>query len=93
MAIKRMSYLQIPPERRREGATPVRQRLQERLADVTLTPGQREAAGRQLAHLAAWEAGTLGSTRTDQAPAANTPPRTPLNHSVGVFETVKVKDG
>lgn len=86
MAIKHFSYLDLTPEQRRKGAADARKRLSAMLAVPFLTPDQQSSIQAQLLNIDKWERGDLAI-----APRP-TEVRQPVNHAVGVGETVKVDD-
>ncbi len=59
MAIKTISYLELTPEQRREGARLARERLRVLSANPFLTEDQHAQLRDQMLRLDAWEAGTL----------------------------------
>lgn len=77
MALGRITYLDLTPEQRREGAARARARLKTLLANPSLTPDQRAALRSRLDELRMWEAGELHKSR---------------EHTVELTETVSVKE-
>jgi hypothetical protein len=59
MAIKHITYLDLTPEQRRQGAGEARTRLQGHLAHPFLTPGQRAQVAEEFARIGAWEHGRI----------------------------------
>lgn len=59
MAVRRMTYLDLPPAKRRETSQRFIQRLQEQLIDPTLAPEQADKIRGRITHLQGWMAGTL----------------------------------
>lgn len=62
MPIIRRSYLDLSPERRKEGARVARARLRGALGNPLLAPEQLKQLQAQMAKLDKWEAGTLPVT-------------------------------
>lgn len=59
MAIKTISYLDLTPEQRREGARTARARLRALAANPFLNDDQRKQIADQMAHLDRWEFGKV----------------------------------
>ena len=59
MAIKHLTYLDLTPEQRRQGAGEARTRLQGHLMHPFLTPGQRAQVEQEFARVGAWEHGRI----------------------------------
>ena len=59
MATKTISYLDLTPEQRRDGARTARERLRSLSANPFLTPDQHAQIAEQMVRLDHWEAGTL----------------------------------
>lgn len=59
MAIKTLSYLDLTPEQRRDGARTARERLRSLSANPFLTAEQHAQIAEQMVHLDHWEAGKL----------------------------------
>lgn len=80
MAVKVMTYLDLSEEVRAHAGAQFAARVRERLADRTLSEGQREALLAEVSHIESWVAGTL-------------PVATPTHHDVQVVETVGIVEG
>jgi hypothetical protein len=59
MATKTLSYLDLTPQQRRDGAKAARERLRQYMANPFLTPEQHEQLAAQMARIDQWEAGSL----------------------------------
>lgn len=59
MAVRRMTYLDLPAKKRRETSQRAIQRLQEQLIDPTLSSEQATKIRDRITHLQGWMAGTL----------------------------------
>lgn len=59
MAIRSLSYLDIPSSRRQEAAARSLGMLRERLGDPSLSPEQAQALKERMATLEKWTSGTL----------------------------------
>lgn len=59
MAIKHLTYLDLTPAQRREGATVARERLQASLGTPFLNQDQRQVVLAEMARVVDWEAGRL----------------------------------
>ncbi len=59
MAIRSLTYLDIPAAKRQETASRALSRLRERLADPTLGPDQVRQLSEQASHLEGWASGKL----------------------------------
>jgi len=81
MALGRVTYLDLTPEQRREGAAKARSKLKALLANPMLTADQRAALRIRVDELRLWEAGTLHTARQ--------PVR---HHVVKLDEVVPVKE-
>lgn len=64
MAIKHMTYLDLTPAQRKEGADQARAKLQGLLTNPWLTPEQRTQVGEQIARVGDWEQGRLPVVHT-----------------------------
>ena len=76
MALKHLTYLDIPPAKRKATATKAIIRLKETLSNPALTSEQKDAIHNRLAHLSKWVAGARPQT----------------DHVVTVEETVSVEE-
>ena len=59
MAIRSLTYLDIPAAKRQEAASRALARLQERLGDPTLNPDQAQQLKEQAKRLKGWSSGTI----------------------------------
>lgn len=59
MAVQRMTYLDLPAQKRRETSQRAIYKLQEQLLDPNLSPEQSDKIRERLTHLQGWMAGTL----------------------------------
>lgn len=106
MAVRHLTYLDLTPDQRREGAARAREKYRSVLANPFLTKEQSEAVQKEIAKIDSWERGTA-HTETDMrtakqlpAPVKNAlkalPPapseRKPVHHDVRVADTTKVTD-
>jgi hypothetical protein len=82
MAIRHLNYLCIPQEQRRATAAKALGSLRERLADPTLTEGQRALVLDRVNHLGQWVSGTL---KVEDAKVTN--------HEVEISEEVVIEEG
>jgi hypothetical protein len=62
MAIKHLTYLDIPPDKRQAAAKKSRERLRGLLGNPTLTPSQVSSISDQMVRLDKWERGELPTT-------------------------------
>ncbi len=83
MAIKRMTYLDIPAELRRDAAKAARENLKSHLRNPFLTPEQAAVVQAKLSHLDAWEGAKL-------VPAGSPPAKARKHHDVAVSEKLSV---
>jgi hypothetical protein len=67
MAVKHMSYLDLTPEQRSEGAQKGRQRIQAMLLSPFLTGDQAAILHKQLARIDEWERGAISVPRPSDA--------------------------
>lgn len=86
MAVKHLSYLDLTPEQRREGAQKGRERIQAMLMSPLLTGDQIAALHQQLDRLDQWEQGKI------EIKAPPQPARTPVAHTVGISENIQVDE-
>ncbi len=76
MARKHLTYLDIPPVRRRATASKTIARLKESMGNPILTTDQQAAIASKIEHLNKWASGTLPTTE----------------HAVEVSESVSVSE-
>ena len=76
MSIKTLSYLNLSPELRAKAAKAMREQIQQSLRGAL--PDQAVVLKQKLDNLSQWEKGTL--------------PRTPVDHSVEIHESVSVTE-
>lgn len=69
MTIIKRSYLDLSPERRREGAKAVRDRLRAALGDPGLSPEATRMLQAQMLKIDLWEAGALGQNVSGVTPS------------------------
>lgn len=80
MAVKHLTYKDIPADQRQKGATEARTRITGMLANPFLTPEQRAYFEEQRTRIDHWEKGTLPE------------PRKPVAHVVEVGESLGAAD-
>lgn len=78
MAVQIMTYRDLPEEVRRDSGAQRLARLQERLADRTLTEEQRAALQTEIQWVSAWIQGTIEVSPTPSV----------INHEVSVGESL-----
>lgn len=100
MAVKHISYKDLPPDMRKKGAAEARHRLSALLSHPFATPEQKNDTLKAMLNLDLWEKGALPETPPKpQAPPAvllsPAPPvvsvQAPVAHQVSIVETLTVE--
>lgn len=81
MAVKHLTYRDIPADQRQKGAAEARTRIVTLLSNPFLTPEQRAALDEQRTRIDLWEKGALPEARK------------PTAHVIQVNDTARVGDG
>ncbi len=98
MAIGHLSYLDLTPEQRHEGAKAARERVRQLLANPFLSQDQRQILADRLSHIDAWERCQLHAPASapmqvemiQDLPEVESV-RTPVQHTVSVSDDVEVE--
>lgn len=91
MAIQHLTYLDLTPEQRREGAKRARDQLRSLLQNPMLTPEQLTALSDRMVHIDNWEKGALEIPKGSPQKGLPSPVREPQHHEVSLTEGVPVK--
>jgi hypothetical protein len=99
MAVKHISYKDLPPDMRKKGAAEARHRLSALLSHPFATAEQKNDTLKAMLNLDLWEKGALPETQAKPvvvkalpAPPSAAPAQAPVAHQVTIVESLTVAE-